>query len=186
MRHQLGEDGTARKRGRQGSDCGSMRFARRRSASLPAVRRRSAAGRSVRRTALPLAAGRRQQAPPGGVREVGEGIGWRDGGRAGAPQLHWTALLAERAATRPCRAATGRSHIWPPRSSPTEFLLARGSFVCACEDSKVVPNLPASLRPYPGRKRAVVRRGWDTRQTTEMHRGPERIWQNPSIPRQQG
>ena len=79
---------------------------------LPAARG-SAAGTRRGRT-QPSAAERRQRTSPGGGRETEGRYRWREHGRAGAPELFRKALLAQRAATRRCRASTRSSHELTP------------------------------------------------------------------------
>jgi hypothetical protein len=152
-----------------GFDFGWIRSARRRSAGLPrgpcgGSRQQDPGGGRGR-----LTAGRRHQASPGEYREAGAGIGGRDRRRARAPQLVWSVLPAIRAATRRCRSATGRSHVWPLGRLPLNLCWLVALLFVPSSDSKVVPNFPAGLRPYPSRKRADLRRDWNTR------RRPRRI-----------
>jgi hypothetical protein len=170
-----------------GFDCGWIRSARRRSAWLPCgpcggTRQQGPYGGRAGR----LAAGRRHQASPGGYREADRKIGWRDRRRARGSQLICSVLPAKRAATRRCRSATGRSHVWPPtRSSPTEISLRSWRFCLCLRGLQRRSKLAGGHSAYTRRTRAVMRRPG----TLADDRGASsagRIWQNPSIPAQQG
>jgi hypothetical protein len=143
MRHQLGGDRRPKERGRRGMIANAKQSARG-STSLPALRW-STARKGSQRTRL-LAAGRRQQAPPGGGQELGVGFRWREYRRAGAPELYRKALLAPRAATRRCRAPTRSSHARPPRSSPLVSPSLAALIGGAVEHSKVIPYCLAGVR----------------------------------------
>ena len=148
---------------------------------LPVKKQRG--GRIRAADALPLAAGWRQQASPVGGKEAGEEIVRRERRRARAPSRLRKAL-ARRAATRHCRAAIGRSHVWPPRS-PSLSLLARGSIFLPSRipSRSKLPSEPSAVHGAKARRHA---KGLVRSRPTETQRGPDRIWQNPSIPEQQG
>ena len=118
------------------------------------------------RGARPLSARRRQQTSPGGRQDAEEGIGWRGSGRAGAPQLFGKALLATRAATRRCRASAGRTHVWPPRSSPLNPCLLVALFFAP---SRTPKSFQTGLRAF-GRTRT---------ENTQLHEVPRTLAGKP-------
>ena len=172
-------------RGRRGVICRCLRSARRDALRCRAPVTGRGKGSGWQRTRL-LPAGRRQQAPPGGVQESGVGIGWREYGRAAASELFRKALLAGRAATRRCRASTRSSHAGPLRCLPLVSWSLAALFSGAVEHSKVIPNWLAGIRLVDGpktRSYAKCLARWRERRSAL---GLRRTWQSPSLPMQEG
>ena len=145
MRHQLGEDGRPGERGRRGLIAeGGCPLAGEAPRCLQSVggARQEGSGRGRAAAIRWTAAARFSRRDPGvgGRNRMAE---QRTRGRA-ATVSQGVAGNTRRHASLPC---LDRKNSWlAPSVVSRESLIARGSFLCAFEDSKVVPNRPAHLR----------------------------------------